>query len=285
MYCMAAFYSSPVHGDRSSDTVGAMNVGELIIEPVVDGSGRFAPTKSFRGTTEEQWAQHQDLLDADGLLGFAMGGFLVRSGERTVLVDLGLGNKSFLGIQGGAFLRELGLLGVTPGDVTDVVFTHLHFDHIGWAADADHRPVFPAATYRCSSADWEHFMVDHRGEEAEVLDGLTDRFATWDSGATTLLPGIDTLAAPGHTPGSTVVVLSSGAERAMLLGDVVHCPVELVDDEWGALFDVDPALALETRVALNRELEATGVLAAAAHFPGLQFGRLLQGEGRRRWVV
>ncbi len=118
-----------------------------------------------------------------------------------------------------------------------------------------------------------------------MLDGLSDRFETWDSCATTLLAGVDTLAAPGHTPGSTVIVVSSGDERAMLLGDVVHCPVELVDDEWGALFDVDPALALRTRIALNRELEATGVRAAAAHFPGLRFGRLLRGEGRRRWVV
>lgn len=262
-----------------------MNVGEMQVAPVVDGAGRFAPTKSFRGTTDEQWAVHRDLLDSDGLLGFAMGGFLLRAGERTVLVDLGLGRKSFFGIQGGAFLTELARLGVAPADVTDVLFTHLHFDHIGWAADSEGRAVFPAATYRCSSADWEHFMVDHRGEEAELLDGLAERFDLWDSGTTTLLPGIDTLAAPGHTPGSTVIVLSSGPERAMLLGDVVHCPVELVDDEWGALFDVDPALALKTRVALNRELEASGALAAAAHFPGLQFGRLLRGEGRRRWVV
>jgi glyoxylase-like metal-dependent hydrolase (beta-lactamase superfamily II) len=278
-------YSSSMQRDHTVGYGFAMNVGELQIDPVIDGAGRFSPTRSFRGTTDEQWALHQDLLDDDGLLGFAMGGFLVRSGDRTVLVDLGLGEKRMMGIDGGAFMTELAKLGVAPGDVTDILFTHLHFDHIGWATDADHRPVFPAATYRCSAADWDHFMVDHRGEEAEILDGVTDRFATWDSGATTLLPGIDTLAAPGHTPGSTVVVLSSGSERAMLLGDVVHCPVELVDDEWGALFDVDPVLALQTRVALNRELEATGVLAAAAHFPGLQFGRLLRGEGRRRWIV
>jgi hypothetical protein len=82
-----------------------------------------------------------------------------------------------------------------------------------------------------------------------------------------------------------VIVVSSGPERAMLLGDVVHCPVELVDDEWGALFDVDPALALQTRVALNRELEGSNLPVAAAHFPGLRFGRLVRAEGRRRWVV
>ncbi len=261
-----------------------MDVGDVRIDGVIDGAGRFEPTKSFRGTTDEQWAVHRDLLDEDGLLGFSMGGFLVRSGERTALVDLGVGRHTVLGISGGAFLEELQRYGVSPSAVTDVIFTHLHFDHIGWAADDEHRPVFPSATYRCSEADWEWFMVQHRGAEAELLDGTEDRFEIWD-GATTLLPGVDTLAAPGHTPGSTVVVVSSGAERAMLLGDVVHCPVEMVDDEWAALFDVDPALALRTRVALNRELESSGIPVAAAHFPGLEFGRLLRAEGRRRWVT
>jgi hypothetical protein len=71
----------------------------------------------------------------------------------------------------------------------------------------------------------------------------------------------------------------------MLLGDVVHCPVELLDDEWATIGDVDPAMAQRTRIALARELEADDVPVAAAHFPGLQFGRLLSGEGRRSWVV
>jgi len=261
-----------------------MQLGDLRIDAVIDGSARFPPTKSFRGTTPEQWALHRDLLDADGLLEFSMGGFLVRSANRTALVDLGVGNRAMLGVQGGAFVSELRRLGVEPGEVTDVVFTHLHLDHIGWATDQDGRPTFPSAVYRCAAADWEHFMVDHRGQEAELLDGVVDRFATWDGDAT-LLPGVDTLAAPGHTPGSAVIVMSSAEGRALLLGDVVHCPVQLVDDEWAGLFDVDPALARRTRTALNRELEAGNDLVAAAHFPGLHFGRLLRGNGRRRWIV
>ena len=71
----------------------------------------------------------------------------------------------------------------------------------------------------------------------------------------------------------------------MLLGDVVHCPVELLDEEWAGMGDVDPALALRTRTALIREIEGADVPVAAAHFPGLRFGRLLRGEGRRRWVL
>jgi glyoxylase-like metal-dependent hydrolase (beta-lactamase superfamily II) len=261
-----------------------MQVGDLRIDAVIDGAGRFPPTRTFRGTTDEQWAAHQDLLDEDGLLGFSMGGFLIRDGSRTVLVDLGVGRKSIMGIQGGEFLTELAALGVAPADVTDVLFTHLHIDHVGWAADDDGRAVFPAATYRCAAADWEHFMTGHPGEITQLLAGVTDRFETWD-GSGPVLPGLDALAATGHTPGSTVIVASSGRARALMLGDVVHCPVQLVDDEWGALFDVDPALAARTRVALSRELEGSDALIAAAHFPGLQFGRLLRASAGRRWLA
>ncbi len=77
------------------------------------------------------------------------------------------------------------------------------------------------------------------------------------------------------------MVISSGTERAIILGDVVHCPVELLDDEWATIGDVDPMLARRTRIALAKELEGSDVPVAAAHFPGLEFGRVLRGEGRR----
>jgi glyoxylase-like metal-dependent hydrolase (beta-lactamase superfamily II) len=256
-------------------------LGDLRIDPVLDGTGRFLPTKSFRGTTEAQWARHRDLLDKDGMLHFAMGGFVIRTGDRTVLVDLGLGPRTFLGITGGGFLDDLARLGVGPEEVTDVVFTHLHLDHIGWAA-VESRPTFGAATYRCARADLDHFLVDHPGEEAQLLAPVVERLETWDRDGT-VLPGVDLLGAPGHTPGSTVVVASSGTDRAVLLGDVVHCPVELVDDEWDSLFDVDPDLAARTRQALSAELEGSDALVSAGHFPGLRFGRLLTGQGRRLW--
>ena len=64
----------------------------------------------------------------------------------------------------------------------------------------------------------------------------------------------------------------------------MHCPVELLDDEWGGLSDVDPAMAKRARNVLAAELEGTDVPVAAAHFPGLQFGRLLVGEGKRGWT-
>ncbi|MET0895549.1 MAG: MBL fold metallo-hydrolase [Acidimicrobiia bacterium] len=268
-----------------------MDVGDVRIDYVLDGSVHHEPI-GFAGGTEEDWALHRDLLDEDGMIATLYGGFLIRSGDRNIVVDLGVGMHTLLGTSGGAFVDSLAALGLQPDDVTDVVFSHLHLDHIGWATDDERRPTFPSATYRCSAADWQHFMVDQRGIDPfgagyttdEVVDGAAEQFETWDHDGP-LLPGIDVRAAPGHTPGSSVFVVSSGVERAMLIGDVVHCPIQLVDDEWGVMYDVDPDLARRTRLALNRELEDSETPVAAAHFPGARFGRLFRGEGRRHWVM
>ena len=260
-----------------------MELGDFRIDHIVDGAGRFRPTRAFAGSTDEQWATHRNLLDADGLLPFTMGGFLVRGRGRTVLVDAGLGKGELMGITAGALVDNLRALGVWPDDITDVVFTHLHIDHVGWAT-ADGEIVFPNATYRCASAEWDHFMVHDRGAEAARVGPATDRFERWD-GDGTILPGLDTLATPGHTPGSTTLVLSSSDERIMFLGDVVHCPVQLENDEWAALFDVDPELAKRTRNALARELEGTDVRVSGAHFPEMTFGRLVRAEGARHFVI
>ena len=118
------------------------------------------------------------------------------------------------------------------------MLTHLHFDHLGWATDGDQR-LFSNATYRCHIADWEFFTgaepfddslgVSFMGgrSSSELLPPIADRLETWD-GDTHLMAGLDVRSAPGHTPGSTVVVISSGSHRAMLLGDAVHCPAELL---------------------------------------------------------
>ena len=268
-----------------------MKVGEYEILPVIDGEMRSRPMMTFPNSTEADWQLHKDLLDEHGLLRFAFGGFLVRGGpeRRNVLVDLGLGHYEMFGRQrGGAMLDSLAAYDLRPEDISDVVFTHLHLDHVGWASE-EGRVVFPNATYRCDARDWEFYYSNPEGRAAEgptksALAPAEDRMQTWqDDGA--ILPGINVMNAPGHTPGSAIIVVSSDNQRAMMLGDVVHCPIELVDDEWSGMMDVDPALAKRTRVAFAREIEGKDVPLAASHFPGLEFGRLLPGEGTRRWIV
>ena len=108
----------------------------------------------------------------------------------------------------------------------------------------------------------------------------------WDSSNSstpdaTVAPGLDARHTPGHTPGSTVYVVSSRGERALLLGDVVHSVVELAERDWEAVFDVDPAAASAARNALADEVVDTGSLVVGAHFPGLRFGRVVTVSGDR----
>jgi glyoxylase-like metal-dependent hydrolase (beta-lactamase superfamily II) len=267
-----------------------MRVGEIEIVPVLDGTSQMPVRMAFENMSEESWAPHRDLLTADGHIAVDFGGFLIRTGNRLALVDTGIGVVSqkaadTLGVdnfEAGRFLNSLASLGVSPADITDVILTHLHFDHVGWTTSRG-EVVFNNATYRCDRRDWEHFVGPDPGATRK-LSPLEGHLETFDRNGP-ILAGVDVMSAPGHTPGSTVVVISSGQSRAMLLGDVVHCPVELIDEEWDGMADVDPALAKATRNALARELEGADIPVAAAHFPGLEFGRLLTGSGRRHWVV
>jgi glyoxylase-like metal-dependent hydrolase (beta-lactamase superfamily II) len=208
---------------------------------------------------------------------------------REIVADLEASTR----IEQGQLPASLAALDVRPDEVTDVIFTHLHFDHIGWAS-ADGRAFFPNATYRCAAADLQYFLDGPDEEQfvAGLFGALTarerlgpalDRIETWESDDT-LMPGIDVRLAPGHTPGSSVVVVSDGTARALLLGDIVHCPLELMDDDFNLLVDHDQEMANRVREAYARELEGSDTVASAAHFPGLRFGRLLPGEATRRWT-
>jgi glyoxylase-like metal-dependent hydrolase (beta-lactamase superfamily II) len=291
-------------------------------------------SKPFPEPGSPQWDDQHGIFRDDGLIESTLGAFLVRTADRVVLVDAGGGPAlpdpyaplavdvddpddpiaSMFRARGlpDEAIRELALdlrrahieqgrlpasldaLGVRAEDVTDLVFTHLHFDHIGWAS-ARGAAHFPNATIRCASADLEYFLTRPDEEQfvtllfhalpaAERLAPVLDRIETWDSDGT-IAPGVDVRLAPGHTPGSSVIVLSDGGEQAMLLGDIVHCPLELMDDDFNLLADHDQELANKVREAYARELERGAIPAAAAHFPGLQFGRLLPSDGRtRRWT-
>ena len=263
-----------------------MKVGTLEISPVFDGYGTEVGREVLtRPGEQDGWRCHEHLLDGDGNLQLTLGGFLVRTGDRTVLVDAGVGTIDNGKYRGGRFVDSLRAHGVAPEDVTDVVFTHLHFDHVGWATQKG-KVVFPNATYRVHAADWTHFVAGPGAEPGAVrkLSPLADRLETFtDDG--TIAPGLDTRHAPGHTPGTTIFIVSSEGERALLIGDVAHSVVELTEPDWEAVFDLDPAAAKAVRSGLIDEATDTGSLVAAAHFPQLRFGRLITVPGGRRWTT
>jgi glyoxylase-like metal-dependent hydrolase (beta-lactamase superfamily II) len=173
-------------------------------------------------------------------------------------------------------------LAVEPADVTHVLFTHLHRDHVGWAANGG-VAVFPRARLVCGAADRAYFVEQrHDPSVVERLGPCTDRLETFEDG--TELPGIAATAAPGHTPGSTVVTVSDGEKRLVLLGDVAHFPVQLLETGWTTPWDIDPALARRTRESLVRvAVDDRSAWLVGAHFPGMRPGRLLDHGSGLRW--
>jgi glyoxylase-like metal-dependent hydrolase (beta-lactamase superfamily II) len=261
-----------------------MRIGSIEVEVALDGVA-VLPPEVFTAAPEA-WHAHRDQLDADGVLRLPIGAFVVRTGEQLVLIDAGVGDVHDSMFEGGALLDSLAALGVTPADVDTVLCTHLHDDHCGWLVH-DGRPTFPTATVRFGALDWQHFVVeadpgDRRRRALEVL-AAADRVQPIDHDGEAVAPGITARSTPGHTPGHTGFVVASGDDRAMFLGDVIHCPVQLAEPDWQFIFDVDADRATATREALLRELEGTDTWAVPAHFPGLQAGRVLPGKGRRYW--
>jgi glyoxylase-like metal-dependent hydrolase (beta-lactamase superfamily II) len=259
-----------------------MRIGRIEILPVIDGAGHELAAEVLRRPgVSDPWSCHPGALGADGILHLDLGGFLIRTGDRTVLVDTGAGTIDNGKYVGGRFLDSLRGHGAAPEDVTDVVFTHLHFDHVGWATQKG-RVVFPNATYRVHADDWAHFVESPDAQPGAVrkLSPLAAQLETFDC-EVTLAPGLTARPAAGHTPGSTVFVVSSGAERALLLGDVVHSVVELAERDWEAVFDLAPVAASDVRNALADEVADSADLVVGGHFPGLRFGRVITASGNR----
>jgi glyoxylase-like metal-dependent hydrolase (beta-lactamase superfamily II) len=309
--------------------VGSVQIDGVIDGSILS---KLHGTKAFPAAESALAEDQLGMLQPDGFVTSTLGSFVIRTAGRVVLVDAGAGQPFPDGYSPprinvddaadpiGTSLNQRGLpteqaqqvaadlgrtrvlqgelpaslatLGLHPSDITDVVLTHLHFDHIGWVSEQG-SPYFTGATIRCAAADLHYFLSGPDEEQfvshlfgavpaRQRLAPVLDRIETWESDQT-LLPGIDVRLTPGHTPGSSVVVVSDGADQAMLLGDIIHCPLELMDDDFDLLVDHDPNLAKQVREAYARELEGGAVPAAAAHFPGLRFGRLLPGEATRRW--
>ncbi len=252
----------------------------------MDGVGvEVAADILSRPGVDDAWACHTEHMEADGTLRLPLGGFCVRTGDRTVLVDAGVGAFDDGKYVGGGMLDSLAAHGIGLADVTDVVFTHLHFDHIGWATH-DGAAVFPKATYRAHRADWEHFVTGENAQPGAVekLTPLGARLELFDTDFT-VAPGVDARHVPGHTPGSTVYVISSEGRRAVLLGDVAHSVVQFSERDWEVIWDVDPVAASAVRNRFADEAATTGDLLVASHFPDMRFGRIIAGAGARRFVA
>ncbi len=218
----------------------------------------------------------------------------IDTGNQRVLVDLGAGNMA---PTTGRLLTNLRDAGVAPEEIDIVFITHAHPDHIGGALDKDGQPVLPNARYVMGQAEWDFWATepdllnlqipDHlrdliRACAKNTLPPLREHMDLIEPGAE-IVPGLEAIAAPGHTPGQLALAVSSAGERVLALTDVFIHPIHIEHPEWYAPFDYDPELTVDTRRRLFEQASTEGALITAGHLPWPCLGYIRQEGAGWRW--
>ena len=282
---------------------GRLSVGNVEILALNDNENTALLSDIFPDVSAEAWAPYKllypEIFPDPDTWSAHFHCYLLRSQGRNILVDTGVGSNAtnpgtvaaMLNGVDGRLIAQLQSAGVKPEDVDTVLLTHLHPDHVGWnlsGGGRNPRPTFPKARYLAHKSDWEAFSKQEVRSVFpfpfwdETLEPL-QRLGVLDllSGERSLTSEVTAIHTPGHTPGSMSVAVTSGGQRASILGDVLHCPVQLQETDWRFSFDMDPSVAKQTRRRMVERAEAEGAVVAVCHHRG--FGKVVRVQGRRFW--
>ncbi|MEK7807129.1 MAG: MBL fold metallo-hydrolase [Chloroflexota bacterium] len=271
-----------------------ITVGNVDIVAVIDMvPPSRAPTMMFPTTVAKDWAPYQDALE-ESQLQLYYGHFFVRSQGKIIMVDTGMGPGPHpeRGNRTGDLVNQLKLAGVGTDDVSFVVHTHLHADHVGWNVKISGgmpAPYFRRARYLVPRLDWEHFTrPEIIGSAPQVRNSVMPlqklRLMDLVDGDHTITDEVKTLAAPGHTPGHQVIMISSQGEKAMIVGDLMHSKVQVQQPGWTPGVDLDKEASERHRTKLLELAEREGYVVAAGHFhPKDHIGKVVRLRGRRYW--
>jgi glyoxylase-like metal-dependent hydrolase (beta-lactamase superfamily II) len=196
----------------------------------------------------------------------------IRSVDQIILIDTGLPLES----ETSPLLEGLGSVGISPKDVNIVFFTHRDGDHVGGSLTLNGEAVYPNARHIMARTEYQDFAKDvARAElfQKRFAPLVRKNLLEIVNNDATIAPGIKLVLMPGHRSGATSVLLESEGEKAVLLADVMHCPVQVSHPEWSIKFDENPELAAKTRAAMLERAEHESLLLAVPHapFPGLGY--------------
>ena len=218
------------------------------------------------------WADQagvRQVLTAAGLpadtINLSIQPLLVRDGDRVVLIDTGNGAG---GAPPGHLMTSLQAAGVQPGQITDVLISHAHGDHVGGLVGTDGKLSFPNATIRMSGAEWDYAKAGAEAAGAgPLLAAITPKVQTFEPGAQ-ITPSITAVALQGHTPGHSGYEIVSGQDRLLYLGDSLHSSVISVErPDFVNKWDSDSDAAVATRLAVLGRGATQGLRVYGVHFP------------------
>lgn len=282
-------------------------IGDFQLSRVVEFEGpAFDPNFIFPEADPRVFDEHADWLRpghvdaATGMLIMSFQAFVLRTPRHTIVIDTCFGNdkqrphREAWHLRKGPFLDDLAALGVRAEEVDFVLCTHLHADHVGWntrLVDGRWVPTFPNARYVFARTEYEFWEARHREDPSSASHGSfgDSVLPVMEAGRAVLVDtdyaiedGVWLEPAPGHTPGNVVVNLRSGDHRAVLMGDAMHHPVQLVRPDWSSAFCEDAEQSRRTRLALIERCAETDTLVCPAHFASPTFGHIVRdGEAFR----
>lgn len=269
-------------------------VGEMVITALLDGYLAIDPAM-LTGSDPETNARllAESFLPA-GPVDTSINAFVIETGDRTILVDGG--SADAFGPTAGKLAAALAAAGVTPERVDTVFATHLHPDHVGVFA-SNGVATFPnagLATHVAEHAFWtddgnfagaDDMVKGFAALAQQAVAPYAERLQLIEDGAD-IAPGVTAMHLPGHTPGHTGLVVSSGDQTLLIWADIVHVgPIQFARPDLTIPFDVDQQQAAETRARILDRVATDRLEIAGSHvnFPG--FGHVAAaGNGGYRFV-
>lgn len=270
-------------------TIGAVTIRKLVeIEfPFSSGApGTIVPQADPGSLARIPWLV-PEFATPDGVLKGSVHAFLVETPTARIIVDPCVGNakpRAFptFNMLDTPFLEDLVDAGWATENVTHVICTHLHTDHVGWntkLVDGRWTPTFPHARYVMTRVDFEHYGAAlDEPRRAMMADSVTP---VLDAGLVDLVemeaqisPELRFRPAPGHSPGHVGIAIDSAGERGVITGDVMHHPCQIAHPEWSSDLDVDKDLSRASRFAFLAEFADTPALVLGTHFAGRTAGRI-----------